>query len=233
MMRTEPSPSVSPIIESMSRKRRRPSQSPARKNAPAPQRAAASHNTHDADPNDTRNNMSSRSFVIALVVAAAVLTWYFHGNALPQLHKAVGAVLPDHLFWFDTATVDGIRSAMTKDHHVLLSGAHMSAGMLFTVFAGAAGAAVAALVGPANKALKRTLIWACIAFIPVGIASHIMIDEMLSASGATLVTATAVVGLIRWMLLAVIAVCVIVLPVVWFVTEFRKRWNDPNYDGAK
>lgn len=177
--------------------------------------------------------MSPRSFVVALVVAAAVLTWYFHGNALPQLHKAVGAVLPDHLFWFDTATVDGIRSAMTKDHHVLLSGAHMSAGMLFTVFAGTAGAAVTALVGPANKAIKRTLIWACIAFIPVGIASHIMIDEMLSASGATLVTATAVVGLIRWVLLAIIAVCVIVLPVVWFITEFRKRWNDPNYDGAK
>lgn len=217
----------------MSRKRRRPSQSPARKSPAAPQRPAVSHSPQGADPNDTRNNMSPRSFVIALVVAAAVLTWYFHGNALPQLHKAVGAVLPDHLFWFDTATVDGIRSAMTKDHHVLLSGAHMSAGMLFTVFAGAAGAAVAALVGPANKALKRTLIWACLAFIPVGIASHIMIDEMLSASGATLVTATAVVGLIRWVLLAVIAVCVIVLPVVWFVTEFRKRWNDPNYDGAK
>ena len=118
-------------MESMSRKRRRPSQSPARKSPATPQRAAASHSTHDADPNDTRNNMSPRSFVIALVVAAAVLTWYFHGNALPQLHKAVGAVLPDHLFWFDTAAVDGIRSAMTKDHHVLLSGAHMSC-LLYT-----------------------------------------------------------------------------------------------------
>ena len=217
----------------MSRKRRRPSQSPARKNSPPPQRPAASHGPHGADPSDTRNNMSPRSFVIALVVAAAVLTWYFHGNALPQLHKAVGAVLPDHLFWFDTAIVEGIRSAMTKDHHVLLSGAHMAAGTLFTVFAGAAGASVAALVGPANKAMKRALVWACLAFIPVGIASHIMIDEMLSATGSTLVTATAIVGLIRWVLLAVIAICVIALPVVWFVTEFRKRWNDPNYDGAK
>lgn len=217
----------------MSRKRRRPSQSPARKSPAASQRPPASHSPQDADPNDTRNNMSPRSFVIALVVAAAVLTWYFHGNALPQLHKAVGAVLPDHLFWFDTATVEGIRSAMTKDHHVLLSGAHMAAGTLFTVFAGAAGASVAALVGPANKAMKRALVWVCLAFIPVGIASHIMIDEMLSATGSTLVTATAVVGLIRWVLLAVIAICVIALPVVWFVTEFRKRWNDPNYDGAK
>ncbi len=217
----------------MSRKRRRPSHSPARKNAPAPQRSAANHSPHGADPNDTRNNMSPRSFVIALVVAAAVLTWYFHGNTLPQLHQAVGTVLPDHLFWFDTATVDGIRSAMNKDHHVLLSGAHMAAGTLFTVFVAAAGAAVAALVGPANKAIKQTLIWACLAFIPVSIASHIMIDEMLSATGSTLVTAAAVIGLIRWVLLAVITVCVIVLPVVWFITEFRKRWNDPNYDGAQ
>ena len=126
---------------------------------------------------------NAKMLVIAAVVAALFMFWYFHLMVLSQMTQLTGGLaMPDsRVFGFDAAAIDQLRGAMDDAARGQLNWVHKTAGMLFPLLFGLAWAL---LIGVNTvRSWFRTTLWSLTGlFVMVRIVGNFAIDSLFSAA---------------------------------------------------
>lgn len=151
--------------------------------------------------------------VIAAVVAAAFLFWYFHLLSLQQMTQLSGGLpMPDSMvFGFGQGDLQRLHASMDANARGQLQFVHKTAGTLFPlVFAVSLLSLIAVLV---RRSVLRWLLWFVpILFAIVQICANFAIDSALDSatpsSAQASVASMLVIG--SWVLLVLSLVCAVI-----------------------
>ncbi len=167
--------------------------------------------------------------VAVLIVFTLFMGWYYHLSVLGQMKDLVGGVtMLDHRpFGYSAADVDALRAVMTGDDRGQLSWVHKTAGTIFTALVSLIAAVSIGLYAP--KAPWRRLLFVLpAAFLVVGIAQNIVVDELLGRQDNGLLGAASALTIASWILLVACVLLTIAVLVSAFIREFLRRWRDPS-----
>lgn len=154
---------------------------------------------------DAQDHRNANLVIIAGLVAAAFLFWYFHLLTLNQMTQLTdGLAMPDSLFGgYDAAYIDQLRSAMDDDARGQLRYLHKTAGTLFPLIF--AGVWLVLIGNNVPRGLLRGLLWAPpLLFAAVDLWENFAIDALLGSAtpDAGAVALASALTLTRWVLLA-------------------------------
>lgn len=162
--------------------------------------------SREAGPtSDAQDHRNANLVIIAGLVAAAFLFWYFHLLTLNQMTQLTGGLaMPDSLFGgYDAAYIDQLRSTMDVDARGQLRYLHKTAGTLFPLIF--AGVWLVLIGNNVPRGLLRGLLWAPpLLFAVVDLWENFAIDALLGSAtpDAGAVALASALTLTRWVLLA-------------------------------
>lgn len=208
-------PQESEVAKKKTSKHRRPQAGPSTGSTAAPDAGRDRATLRDVSPREdlgvaAEQEGSPAMLVIALIGTTLFIGAYYHLLVLQQMTQLTGGLaMPDSMLSYGTDHVAALAGVMDEAARGQLNWVHKTAGVIFAV----AVALTVAVVGAWRlrpAAAKWGALALGVAFAVVDVWEGLAIEQAIAAGGAGTGVAAALT-LIRWVLLAVIAVAVAVM----------------------